>query len=174
MTEMVQGDRFRIRLWRNYNSFVGYIQHKTVQNLLGPEYVLVQGSVNKEDATVFIYDGSGYISLATLYPTFIVELPYQGEYIAYIGQGEEFNALKVGTTEYNSGKILSWSINTFNDETNPLYNVIYSPENILNVNIGVLTKPIRIGAHARRIDPGQLRFGYMGSPTPVGFEFELI
>ena len=178
---MKPNDRFVIRLLnvagQFTDQFIGYIQSKVVKNPLGPEYVLVKGSKNKDEAVVFTYVksipsfpiGPSESNIESINPFFKVELPYSGEYYAFVGQGDEFNALKVGTTEYKASRY--WKVKSSSEI--PLYDNDYRPE-IRGVFIGVLTKPIRGGAHGRTINSGQLRFGQIGSPSAVKFQFEKI
>ena len=110
-------DIFYIKVhdYNNNNSFLGYVKYNLVKDLIGTEYVLEQGSTDKNQALKFeLYDyisPVGPSSIPNVVPVIKALLPgstsgkqgpTKGDYIVYRGRGGEFNPLLYDTTEYRN------------------------------------------------------------------------
>lgn len=180
------GDKFIIRVYNVNKIPIGYVFFEQVSTNPGIEYVLSISPPDINAASRFELLGSepvqvppgeasGFIVKA-LVPGSVLGGPGPGDYILREGDGNMFNGLLYGTSEYNKNgrwHLLYADCNTATELC--AVNTPYIPDGIFSCNIIAavrrITTPFRVGSHSRTVQKNELRFGiWVGDPVYFSFQ----
>lgn len=179
----------------NVGAFRGYVTYDTTKDVTHSEYILIVGSKNISDALVCQYLNAKKTTILRsdnnnrfYYWTVMKALlpgsttsdgtePKSGDYLVFRGQGGEYNPLLYGTTEYNNST--KWLIYDDRDSGQALQSpeintdlfYTFGSVDFGTPELNLVNKTIYGGAHGRKINPPQLRFGTLGSASSLVFKF---